>query len=152
MRGKLLVILSIFILILTTSTVATKKVVFEEQAAGYRYKVTFQEPMTRWEIGYKNQKFIIEENGKNKNYLEKYRNNVEELNIQIIKLIIYTFYLISILIVAFFFKKKMKIKTYILVLIIVVFSTFALVNIIQATFEINSTYKEATKYYHILAK
>ncbi|WP_121614261.1 hypothetical protein [Mesobacillus foraminis] len=108
--------------------------------------------MTRWEIGYKNQKFIIDENGKNKNHLEKYRNNVEELNIQIIKLIIYTFYLISILIVAFFFKKKMKIKTFILVLIIVVFSTFALVNIIQATFEINSTYKEATKYYHILAK
>lgn len=82
-KGKILAVLSLFILIITSSTVAATKFVFEEQAAGYRY---------------------------------------------------------------------LKIETSILVLIIFVFSTFTWINTIQAAFETNSTYKEAKKYYQILAK
>lgn len=152
MKGKILVVLLLLVLVITSSTIAATKPVFKEQAAGFRYKVTLEDPTPRWEIGYKDQTCIIIVNEPNIDYLRKYKNNVDELNLQIIKLIIWTVCLISIFVFAYLIKKKMKFKTSILALLIFANGTVACINIIPAAFEIKSSYKEATKYYQILAK
>ncbi|PLR98476.1 hypothetical protein [Bacillus sp. T33-2] len=153
MKGKILAILLLsMLIIITASTKAATENVFEEQAAGYRYKVTIQDPSSKWEIGYKDETFIIFENENNKDYLAKYMNNVQELNIQIITLIIYTVYLILVFVITYLAKKKMKIKTSILVLIVFAFGIYAFINIIPAAIKINSSFNEANKYFEILAK
>ncbi|MDA1909450.1 hypothetical protein PDK24_27055 [Bacillus cereus] len=120
MKSKLIIILCLIgILTPITKTVASEEIIFKKEVGEYNYSVQKKDNNYVWDISYKNSNSTLKETDENRLYLERFRDSLNKLDQQKLKLfasIIYTILLLlfSIIILVW---KRLKIPKWFLLLI-----------------------------------
>lgn len=83
-------------------------VIGEGEAGGYQYTIVKGENALTWKIGYQDQEVTIDENGENRDHLERFRTSVNDLGGRQFGLILSISYLIIVGITTLIFYKKTK--------------------------------------------
>lgn len=120
MKSKLIIILCLIgILMPVTKTVASEEIILKKEVGEYNYSVQKKDNNYVWDISYKNSNSTLKETDENRLYLERFRDSLNKLDQQKLKLfasIIYTILLLlfSIIILVW---KRLKIPKWFLLLI-----------------------------------
>lgn len=121
-------------------------------AMGYQYIVVMEHDTFSWDISYKGNNIIIEENADNVKNLENFRMNVNESKLELGTLMLSVFYFVLVAITALIlYKKKSEMLNGSGAIIIILAGTLALYFTLETAFDLRSLLHEVKYYYMILA-
>lgn len=135
MKSKLIIILCLIgILTPITKTVASEEIILKKEVGEYNYSVQKKDNNYVWDISYKNSNSTLKETDENRLYLERFRDSLNKLDQQKLKLfasIIYTILLLlfSIIILVW---KRLKIPKWFL-LFISILLIISIYSVLQTT-------------------
>ncbi|HDR4482976.1 hypothetical protein ACIQHV_28380 [Bacillus bombysepticus] len=109
MKSKLIIILCLIgILTPITKTVASEEIILKKEVGEYNYSVQKKDNNYVWDISYKNSNSTLKETDENRLYLERFRDSLNKLGQQKLKLcasIIYTILLLLFSIIILVWKR-----------------------------------------------
>ena len=154
LKEKLLVMLSMFILLFIVVVpivfASSPFVIGEEKAGGYQYTVIKEQNTFTWKIGDRDNTSTFVENKDNNEELESFRIAVEDINMEIYKIIISASYFLIVVVTTLFFYKKNKEIPKGSGAIIAIFAGIALYYTIVNPINLNSAFQDAKSYYLML--
>ncbi|WOV83368.1 hypothetical protein PGH26_10580 [Sporosarcina jeotgali] len=120
-------------------------------AMGYQYIVVKEEETISWDIRYKGEHQLLEENSKNENDLEKFMNSVNNSQLELATLVIALSYLIVVVIItSVLYKKKRELLKGISIMTIVLASSLACYFAFEAAIKLSRFLHDAKYYYYLL--
>ena len=125
-------------------------VIGEEKAGGYQYIVIKEQNISTWEIGYQDNISTVVENQANSEDLKRFRVAVEDINMEIFKIIISASYFIIVVITTLIFYKKNKQIPKVYGAIIAIFAGIALYFTIVNSINLNTAFRMQKFNYSIL--
>lgn len=154
LKEKLLVMFSMFIILFMVVVpivfANSQFVIGEAKAGGYQYTVIKEQDISTWEIGYQDNISTVVENQANNEDLKRFRVAVEDINMEIFKIIISASYFIIVVITTLIFYKKNKPIPKLYGAIIAIFAGIALYFTIVNSINLNTAFQDAKFYYSIL--
>ncbi|MEC5240742.1 hypothetical protein [Bacillus mycoides] len=142
MKSKLIIILCLIgILTPITKTVANDAIISKKEVGEYNYSVQKKDNNYVWDISYKNSNSTIKETTENRLNLERFRDSLNKLGQQNLKLcvsIIYTILLLLFLLIVLI-RKRMKIPKWFLLLtsILLIISIYSVVQTTSSLYVIH---------------
>lgn len=119
---------------------------------GYQYIVVMEHDTFSWDISYKGNNILIEENADNVKNLENFRMNVNESKLELGTLMISVFYFVLVAITALIlYKKKSEMLKGRGAIVMILAGTLALYFTLVTAIELSSLLHEVKYYYMILA-
>jgi hypothetical protein len=122
-------------------------IIGDGRALGYEYTISKEQNVFSWQVGYKGDKYIINEAAENKDDLENFMRTVNDSKVTLAKLIISTTYLVIVAIMTFLFYRKNRKIIIEGSAIITIFTFIAVYIAIEASFDLNGSLQDAKYYY-----
>lgn len=120
-------------------------------AMGYQYIVVKEGETISWDIRYKGEHQLLEENSKNEKDLEKFMNSVNDSQLELDTLVIALSYLIVVVIItSVLYKKKRELLKGISIMTIVLASSLACYFALEAAIKLSRFLHDAKYYYYLL--
>lgn len=140
----------LFVVVVPNILASSPFVIGEEKAGGYQYTVIKEQNISIWKIGHQDNISTVVENQDNNEELKRFRTAVEDINMEIFKIIIAaSYFLIVVITTLIFYKKNKQIpKSY--GAIIAIFAGIALYYTIVNSINLNTAFQDAEFYYSIL--
>lgn len=146
------------VLLLTACSVGEKEkaegysgVIGSGAAMGYQYIVVKEGETISWDIRYKGEHQLLEENSKNEKDLEKFMNSVNNSELELATLVIALSYLIVVVIItSVLYKKKRELLKGISSMTIVLASSLACYFAFEAAIKLSRFLHDAKYYYYLL--
>ena len=153
LKQKILSLISlsftIFIMVVPNAAATSLTVIREGNAGGYEYTISQDQNKITWKIIHKGNTIVIDETEGNREQLDYFKRAVREIKVQTIKLVSYAIGLLFVTIATVIFhKKKYLVKGggAIFALLVIL----ALSQIVIASTDLSSLYKDAGFYYYRL--
>ncbi|WOV87868.1 hypothetical protein QWT69_01755 [Sporosarcina oncorhynchi] len=156
MKKCILLMLFCFILILSACSQSEEDtrdysgIIGEGKTLGYEYIVTKEQNNFSWNVGYKGDISIIEEDTVNKDDLVKYMNAVNDSKMLLVKLIVSVSYFLIVIITTLILYKKNRKMLKDGGIIITMLAGIAIYIAFKASFDLSSSLQGAKYYYLIL--
>ncbi|PFV82923.1 hypothetical protein COL05_09555 [Bacillus sp. AFS059628] len=135
MKSKLIIILCLIgILTPITKTVASEEIILKKEVGEYNYSVKKKDNNYVWDISYKNSNSTLKETDENRLYLERFRDSLNKLDQQKLKLcasIIYTILLLLFSIIILVWKRLETPKWFLLLISILLI--ISIYSVLQTT-------------------
>lgn len=154
LKEKFLVMFSMFIILFIVVVpivfASSPLVIGEEKAGGYQYTVIKEQNTFTWKIGHQDNISTVVENKDNNEDLERFRIAVEDINMEIFKIIIAASYFLIVVITTLFFYKKNKQISKGSGAIIAILAGIAVYYTIVNSINLNTAFQDAKLYYSML--
>lgn len=154
LKEKILVMFSmliiLFIVVVPIVFSSSPFVIGEEKAGGYQYTVIKEQNTSTWKIGHQDNISTVVENQDNSEELERFRIAVEDIDMEVFKIIISASYFLIVVITTLIFYKKTKQLPKSSGAIITILAGIALYYTIVNSINLNTAFQDAKFYYSML--
>ncbi|REB06404.1 hypothetical protein DVB69_11895 [Sporosarcina sp. BI001-red] len=158
MKKYFLFILLTAVLLLTACSTGDKEkaegysgVIGSGAAMGYQYIVVKEGETISWDLRYKREHILLEENSENEKDLEKFMNSVNNSQLELATLVIALSYLLVVVIItSILYKKKRELLKGISIMTIVLASSLACYFAFEAAIKLSRFLHDAKYYYYLL--
>ena len=125
-------------------------IIGDGKTLGYEYTVTKEQNNFSWNVGYKGDISIVEEDTTNSDDLVNYMNAVNDSKMVLVKLIVSVSYLFIVIIITLILYKKNRKTLKDVGLIITILAGIAIYIAFKASFDLSSSLQNAKYYYLII--
>ncbi|MEH7347514.1 hypothetical protein [Gottfriedia acidiceleris] len=151
---KILLIVSLIFFIVSLVTInfianKSSEMNFEKKAGGYQYSVNLEQKPYKWKVGHNDSILSIRENKENAKDLEKFRSEVDNIDLQKIKLTLSILYFFITLFTLIILKKKKVNVPKAYLIFIILLCGFALYKSFVTYVDLNTSINSA-KFYYLL--